>query len=88
MSLTRNSTALFAARILTLGERHRCLAGAMIAGCGISTLVLLLIIAFRSPLGQPWKTLNGSQEMVSILLPTRTVGNGETDGLFSSSHDG
>lgn len=65
IGLTRTSTALFTARILTLGEQHRRLGYAMIGLCGLSTVVHLLVIALRTPLAQPWDTLDGSQEMVS-----------------------
>lgn len=66
MNLTRISTALFTARILNLGKRHRRMAPAIIAACGVLTLVLVLLIALRSPLATPWTALEGSQEMVSI----------------------
>ncbi|KAK5675163.1 hypothetical protein LTS10_012237 [Elasticomyces elasticus] len=66
IGLTRTSTVLFTARILTLGERHQRLAYGLITACGVSTVVLLLAIALRYPLAQPWDALNGSQEMMSV----------------------
>ncbi|KAK5128832.1 hypothetical protein LTR85_000165 [Meristemomyces frigidus] len=74
IGLTRTSTALFTARILTLGEQHRRLAYAMISVCGISTPVFLLVIALRSPLLKPWDTIDGSEEMFARWLVVEILG--------------
>ncbi|KAK5151498.1 hypothetical protein LTS14_009342 [Recurvomyces mirabilis] len=74
VGLTRTSTALFTARILTLGEQHRRLANTMITLCATSTPALILVVAIRSPLLQPWDALEGSQEMFVRWIIVEVVG--------------
>ncbi|KAK3623690.1 hypothetical protein LTR56_021447 [Elasticomyces elasticus] len=74
IGLTRTSTVLFTTRILTLGERHQRLAYALVTACGVSTMVLLLAIALRYPLAQPWNALDGSQEMFTRWVIVEVVG--------------
>ena len=74
IGLTRTSTVLFTARILTLGERHRQVAHGMIVASTISVPALLLVVALRKPLKAPWDSLDGSREMFTIWAIVEVVG--------------